>query len=134
MFSITRKIVSVFIALVFLFASFGFTIGKMVCGMSGKTSYSLGLMTDCCKKTNNANKTVLKTKCCHIVNTSISVKDYSPSKTVSFNQVDFVFSFIFPIKNYSLSSISAPNLFAISDIPPPLSGKQIRTLISVFNI
>lgn len=129
-----RNIISVFLALAISSSSFGLTIGKMVCCMSGKTTYSLGEMEDCCNhKKYDWAKAVIKKQCCDISNSTIKVDNFTASK-VSFNQVSFDVLFV-PTVAFSFTQIIQNNFLSYlnTDIPPPFIGKSvlffIRTLL-----
>lgn len=129
-----RNIISVFLALAISTSSFGLTIGKMVCGMSGKTTYSLGEMKDCCNhKKYDWAKEVVKKQCCDISNSTIKVDSFTASK-ISFSQISFDVFFV-PTIAFSFTQIIEKNvlLYLNNDIPPPLIGKSllffIRTLL-----
>ncbi len=77
-----KNITSLFLAFVFLLASFGFTINKMICLKSGKTKISLVPIKDCCKKSKSGTP-IIKAKCCDINATSFNLGDFHSNKKYS---------------------------------------------------
>jgi hypothetical protein len=128
-----QKITSLFLAVVFVLSSLGFTINKMVCLKSGKTKVSLTHVKDCCPE-KKSTIPVVKAQCCDIQNSSFKLTDFNPSQKhnvpVSFELVSFI-----------TSSISVPNhvdskLFVLhfADLPPPIHGRTLLNFISTLNI
>ena len=76
---LVQKITSLFLAVVFVLSSLGFTINKMVCLKSGKTKVSLTHVKDCCPE-KKSTVPVVKAQCCDIQNSSFKLTDFNPSQ------------------------------------------------------
>lgn len=125
-----KKIASVFLAVLFLVSSLGFTVNKMICLKSGKAKISFTKFNDCCKK-NKSEIPVVKANCCALNNTSFTLGDYN---FVQKNTVSSSINYI-AVLNYSNSVIAIlknnPSKIFYSDLPPPLHGRQLLSFISI---
>ncbi len=128
-----KKTTALFLAMVFILSSLGFTINKMICLKSGKTKISLTQLKDCCPK-KKSPESVIKTQCCHITNTSFHLTDFNSSHKNTIPVADdcvlAINKYSFPKKNYSNPS---SKLF-FADLPPPYYGRQLLSFISILTI
>ena len=128
-----QKITSLFLAVVFVLSSLGFTINKMVCLRSGKTKVSLTHLKDCCPE-KKSTIPVVKAQCCDIQNSSFKLTDFNTSQKhevpVSLELVSFLTSSI-SVPNYVDSKLS---VFLFADLPPPIHGRTLLNFISTLNI
>jgi hypothetical protein len=129
-----QKIFSVFLAIIFLISSLGFTANKMVCVKSGKTKLSLVNLKDCCPQKKSSPSTI-KSHCCDITNTFFNLGDLNNSHNFQSNK-NFNSQLIHAIPGYFVSNdhIADQPLFIFADLPPPLSGRQLLSLISILII
>lgn len=129
-----QKIAALFLSVIFLLFSFGFTINKMVCLKSGKMKVSLSNIKDCCSMESKTAIPVVKAHCCDINSTAFHLNDYNPSQqysmpvvvhyTLPLNQKEISFGYYW---DKTLKLIAA-------NLPPPIYGKQLLSFISVFVI
>lgn len=149
-----QKITAVFLAVIFLFSSLGFTISSMVCLKSGKGKVSLAMIEDCCspkKATTPAATTnccdeekklpvlsgldvIKKGECCDINNYTFNLKDFQNSQKQSVDQPPISQS-LFYFSEIVSSTVSESKLaFQFSDLPPPLYGRTLLNFISILTI
>jgi hypothetical protein len=130
---LVQKITSLFLAVVFVLSSLGFTINKMVCLKSGKTKVSLTHVKDCCPE-KKSTIPVVKSQCCDIQNSSFKLTDFNPSQKhdvpASFELVSFLTSSI-TVPDYTNNKLA---VFLFADLPPPIYGRTLLTFISTLNI
>ena len=127
-----QKISSVFLALTFLLSSLGVTINKMSCLKSGKTHISFIPFKDCCPE-KNSSKTIIKSPCCDINNTSFKLNDFDPAQKSNIPVVDkAIFLKQVSVKQTILNTTASKLSFA--DLTPPLHGRQLLSFISILII
>lgn len=128
-----KKTTALFLAMVFILSSLGFTINKMVCLKSGKVKISLSHLKECCPGEKNSG-TIIKTKCCDINNTSFHLTDFDASQKSKINVADgcvlAINKFSFTNKNYSTTT----SKLEFADLPPPISGRELLSFISILKI
>ncbi len=131
---VIQKITSVFLALVFLLSSLGFTVNKMTCFKSGRVKVSLVAQKDCCPE-RESSIPLIKSKCCDLSNTYFNLSDVQHSQKLSLEKQ---FSAKAPFLNsqvYSKSSIfSKSSVIPFADLPPPLYGRTLLNFVSVLII
>lgn len=115
-------------AAIILVSGSGFAISKMLCIESGKVSYSVEKADDCCA---GDDENSLKEKCCDYSSQSIKVdhfikNDFSFQPAVIATIVPLIFNFF--------SDLPQSKFVFNKEAPPLLNGRDIRILISVFNI
>lgn len=145
---VIQKITSVFLAVLFLLSSLGFTVGKMVCLKSGKTKVSLSSVEDCCAKAKKQNANccdeeqentssdfvVKKSDCCDISNTTLQLNDFNPSHKKELTAVEHTL-FISESSFYFNTSVTEnKSILSFADLPPPLHGRTLLNFISVLTI
>lgn len=146
---VVQKISALFLAVLILLFSFGFTINKMICLKSGITEVSLGNIKDCCEAEDPTPSTDVKDNCCDLNSTAYSLKevhccdlsstafylsDYSPSEQHS---IPGAIDYMLPVSFLTTANKAVENkklVLVYSDLPPPLYGKNLLSFISVFNI
>ncbi|MES2286978.1 MAG: hypothetical protein V4547_14905 [Bacteroidota bacterium] len=128
-----KKTTALFLAMVFILSSLGFTINKMICFKSGKVKVSLSHLKDCCAEEKSALP-IVKAQCCDINSTSFHLNDFNSSQKnnvpVADDCVLAINKYSFPCGNYNTPSSKL--LFA--DLPPPLYGRQLLSFISILII
>ncbi len=143
-----QKIASVFLAVVFLLSSLGFTVGKMVCLKSGKTKISLSSVEDCCAKAKKQNANccdeeqetttldfiIKKSDCCDISNTSLQLNDFNPSHKKELAAVEHTLFISESSFYFNTSAIENKSITSFADLPPPLHGRTLLNFISVLTI
>lgn len=138
-----QKITAVFLALVFLFSSFGFTVSSMVCLKSGKGKVSLAYMEDCCaKKENSASENpvpvndfiIKKASCCEINNYSIRLNDFQNAQKLSPEQPVILHTLFNAAEALHVSQTSPALAYGYTDLPPPLHGRTLLNFISILLI
>jgi hypothetical protein len=129
-----QKITSVFLAVTFLVSSLGFTANKMVCLKSGKTRLSLLHVKDCCPE-KKSSVPVIKSDCCDITNTFFDLGDLRVSQKIQVVQ-PFAVQYLFASRIFALDahSFSKPLAASFADLPPPVYGRTLLSLISTFLI
>lgn len=129
-----KKISSLFLAIVFLLSSFGFTINKMICLESGNVEISLTDIDDCCSGMESANA-VLKTKCCcNFSSTTFQLFEfYSSQKNKIPDSVGAVLSMNKSLFPTIICSIPVSELCFI-DLPLPIYGRKLLSFISILII
>jgi len=129
---VIQKITSVFLALVFLLSSLGFTVNKMTCLKSGKVRVSFVAQKDCCPE-KKSSLPIIKSKCCDLSNSYFNLSDVQHSQKLSLEKQ---FSSIAPFFYSQINFSSASKMSAISyaDLPPPKSGRTLLNFISVLTI
>lgn len=128
-----QKIASVFLAIVFLLSSLGFTLNKMVCLKSGKTKISLVNVKDCCPEKKSTTP-IIKSKCCDLQNSSFKLKDFSvvqKNEIAAHEQISFTSTTLFYFNSIATEKKSG---LAFTDLPPPLYGRTLLNFISVLTI
>jgi hypothetical protein len=129
-----QKITSVFLALLFLISSLGFTVNKMVCLKSGWVKFSLVHVKDCCPEKRSALP-VVKSDCCDITNTFFQLGDlrvnHKAQKVTSLS-LDYFFTSRTAVCN--VHSFSKPPALSFADLPPPRYGRSLLSYISVLLI
>ncbi len=129
-----KKIVAVFLALIFLTSSLGFTVNKMVCAKSGETKFSLSAIKNCCAN-KKSTYPVLKKQCCKITNTYFHLSNFQNNQKVRIDH-SFAIQKISVRTLFSIKLLSALNseysIFANN--PPHLHGRQLLSFISVLTI
>ncbi|HEY0030090.1 MAG TPA: hypothetical protein VGC65_04985 [Bacteroidia bacterium] len=136
-----KKIATVFLAVIFLFSSLGFTISSMVCLKSGKGKISLSALEDCCSKKQTVppaedqpGSVIKKGDCCAINNYTIKLTDFQAAQKTMAEQ-PAVFSSLFLPADYTIAtSAKQSSVFLYSDLPPPLYGRQLLSFISTLVI
>jgi hypothetical protein len=130
---LVQKITSLFLAVIFVLSSLGFTINKMVCLKSGKSKVSLTHLKDCCPD-KKSTIPVVKAQCCDIQNSSFKLTDFNPSQKhelpVSFELVSFLTNSI-TVADYTNNKLA---VFLYADLPPPIFGRTLLNFISTLNI
>jgi len=128
-----KKTTALFLAMVFILSSLGFTINKMVCLKSGKVKISLSPLKECCPGKKNSGP-IVKTKCCDINNTSFHLNDFNSSQKSNISVADdyvlAINKFSFTNKNYN----NTTSKLVFADLPPPLYGRQLLSFISILTI
>jgi hypothetical protein len=148
--NIFKKITAVFLAGAFLFSSFGFTISSMVCLKSGKGKVSLFAIEDCCAKKKVTTSVVCcdeeqeqapqnitylkKGDCCDISNYSLKLKDCQVSQKISVDQPMVIHSLFIPVLLTNVSASEQNTALHAADLPPPVYGRTLLTLISTLTI
>jgi hypothetical protein len=129
-----QKITSLFLVVILLVSSLGFTANKMICLKSGKTKLSLVNIKDCCPE-NESSVPVIKSDCCNITNTFFDLNDFQGVQKSEVCQPLVMQAF------YDNSSakpdfifVSSDQVFSCSDLPPPRSGKIFLSFISTYII
>lgn len=129
-----QKISALFLSLLILLFSFGFTINKMVCLESGNTKVSLNEIKDCCSNDTKAALPVLKSHCCDLSSSSFHLNDYNPSEKHSTpTATDCLLPFNHLV-SITFCKENNQQVLLYSDLPPPLYGKKLLALISIFII
>lgn len=131
---IIQKITSIFLALVFLLSSLGFTINKMTCLKSGKVKMSLLAQKDCCPEKESPIP-VIKSTCCDFSNIYFNLSDVQHTEKLSLEK-QFSISTPFlssQIYNGTLAFSKAP-IISFTDLPPPLYGRTLLNFISTLII
>ena len=150
-----QKITAVFLAVIFLFSSFGFTISSMVCIKSGKGKVSFAMIEDCCSKNtetaavitkpvccddekelqlSDRSATINKGECCDITNFTYKLNDFQNSQQL-FIGLPTVLNSIFLSSDLSPVFSSENKLtFHASDLPPPPFGRNLLSIISILII
>jgi hypothetical protein len=129
-----QKTISIFLVVIFLVSSLGFTANKMVCVKSGKTKLSLVNLKDCCPE-KKSSLPVFKSDCCDITNTFFNLSDFQSTQKLQLNKSNDVQSFyLIPglQSNNYFASVQSP--FSFADLPPPLSGRKLLSFISILII
>ncbi len=131
---VIQKITSVFLALVFLLSSLGFTLNKMTCFKSGRVKVSLVAQKDCCPE-RESTIPLIKSKCCDLSNTYFNLSDVQHSQKVSIEKQLFVKASFLNYQVYNSASIfSKHSVIPFADLPPPLYGRTLLNFISVLII
>jgi hypothetical protein len=126
------KHISVFLAVVFLLSSLGFTANRMICLKSGKQKISLIPINDCCKKT-TLGKHSVKSKCCDINNNEFQLSDFrSVEKTETIPIKLHLFELPFFLVQHS--NVSTEYVYIFFPPPPLLFGKIYIHFISTLLI
>lgn len=128
-----QKITTVFLAIVFLLSSLGFTANKMVCLKSGKIKMSLTPVKDCCHEKKSTSPHI-KAQCCDLTNTSFHLNDFNSAQK---NTIPAAADFILPINKYAITYENCnnhPSKLFFTDLPPPLYGRQLLSFISTLII
>ncbi len=129
-----QKITSLFLVVILLVSSLGFTANKMICLKSGKTKFSLVNIKDCCPE-NQSSVPVIKSHCCNITNTFFDLNDFRSVQKSEVSQPLAVQSFYtYSPTDPRFYSISTEGIFSCSDLPPPRSGKVYLSFISTYII
>lgn len=128
-----KKTIALFLAMVFILSSLGFTINKMVCLKSGKVKISLSHLKDCCPE-KKSSLPVIKAQCCDINNTSFHLNDFNSSQK---NNIPVADDCVLAINKFSFTNINCNNTtskLVFADLPPPLYGRQLLSFISILII
>ena len=128
-----KKTTALFLAMVFILSSLGFTINKMICLKSDKVKISLSELKDCCPQ-KKSSLPVIKAKCCDINNTSFHLNDFNSSQK---NDVPVAESCVLAIDQSSFvnsNSINPTSKLIFADLPPPIYGRQLLSFISILII
>lgn len=129
-----QKITSLFLVVILLVSSLGFTANKMICLKSGKTKLSVVNMKDCCPE-NKSSFPVIKSQCCNITNTFFDLNDFRSVQKSEMSQSAAVQIFYTDFStDLRFHSITADRIFSCSDLPPPRSGKLFLSFISSYVI
>ena len=129
---VLQKIAAVFLALVFLLSSLGFTVNKMTCLKSGKVRVSFVAQKDCCEMEKSALP-IIKSKCCDLANSYFNLGDVQHSqKLLLEKQVSATVPFFYTQKY--VSALSKISLISYADLPPPKSGRTLLNFISTLTI
>lgn len=129
-----QKITSVFLAVIFLVSSLGFTANKMVCLKSGKTKLSLVNVKDCCPEKETADPTV-QSHCCEITNTFFNIGDIQNVQKFQINKNWDIQSFcMIPDHPFNNLCITNQPRFSSADLPPPFYGRKLLSFISILII
>lgn len=128
-----QKITSLFLAVVFVLSSLGFTINKMVCLKSGKTKVSLTHVKDCCPE-KKSTIPVVKSLCCDIQNSSFQLTDFNTSQKHGIPSLFELASFVTNFSTTSNLVDSKSTAFLFADLPPPIYGRTLLNFISTLNI
>ncbi len=132
---IAQKIVSVFLAVVFLASSLGFTVNKMTCLKSGKVVLSATAAKECCND-KPSSKTTIKKRCCDLLNSSFCLSDFQNTEKTTIEKSGASYlplAFLNSSDNRVIFSRVASQYF-YADLPPPLHGRQLLTFISTLII
>ena len=142
MVAIFHKIVSFFLALIVLFASFSFTVNKHICGGEVVNTTFFVSADDCgmdmsvCEKNSDNKKetSIQKEPCCQNITKVIQGNDNNQQAQqvdLSFPQVQFLQAFVvsFVLKYQEITSISSNVHYS-----PPLVITNVQTLFQVFRI
>lgn len=128
-----KTTITLFLAIVFILSSLGFTINKMVCLKSGKVRISLSNLKDCCPE-EKSSIPVIKAQCCDINNTSFHLNDFNSSQN---NTIPVADDCVLAINKFSFTSRNYSNLTSelfFADLPPPFYGRQLLSFISILII
>ena len=131
--TVLKYTAGIFLSLVILIASGGFTFSRMVCIESRYTKYALSEQGDCCGMKNLPPLRVQK-PCCDIANQLICVDDYMPSfyKTLKADMsLVALFAPVLIVTEHTFC-INFPQY--ISSIPPPLGGVDLLCAIHKFTV
>lgn len=149
-----QKITAIFLAIVFLFSSFGFTISSMVCIKSGKGKVSFATIEECCyKNTETAAKitktaccddekefqlsepvaTIQKGECCDITNFTYKLNDFQNAQQLFIGQPTVVNTIFLSSDLSPIFSSENKLSFYASDLPPPF-GRNLLNFISILII
>ena len=130
---IIQKITSVFLALVFLLSSLGFTVNKMTCLKSGKVKVSFLAQKDCCPE-KESSLPVIKSKCCDLSNTYFNLGDIQHSQKFSLEKQFSLSAPFFYSQVYNRTSFTKSSVISYADLPPPLYGRALLNFISALTI
>ncbi len=128
-----KKTTALFLAVVFILSSLGFTINKMICFKSGKVKVSLSQLKDCCPE-EKSSLPVIKAPCCNINSTSFHLNDFNSSQK---NNIPVADDCVLAINKYACTNgnYNRPSSkFIFADLPPPLYGRQLLSFISILII
>jgi hypothetical protein len=129
-----QKIISIFLAFIFLVSSLGFTANKMVCLKSGKTKLSFVHVKNCCPE-KKSTLPVFKSNCCDLTNTFFNLSDFQNRHQHHINKAGYFQSFFTISGSTSDKSCNSEKaLFLFSGLPPPLSGRKLLSFISILII
>lgn len=122
---------SIFLALVILSVSGGFTLSKMICLESGYTQYAFTKQSDCCDK-GNLPPVRFEKPCCDISNQIISVDNYTPSFAKALKADFSLVATLTPSLPVVETLINQISSHYVTTLPPPLSG--IDFLLSIHKL
>ena len=129
-----QKITSVFLALVFLLSSLGFTVNKMTCLKSGKVRVSFVAQKDCCPE-KESSIPVIKSKCCDLSNTYFNLSDFQFTQKLSLEKQLSAKALFLNSQVFNFTQIASKfSVIPYADLPPPRSGRTLLTFISVLTI
>ncbi len=129
----TQKIISLFLAFIFLLSSLGFTANKMVCLKSGKTKLSLVHLKDCCPEKKSVTP-LLKSDCCNINNIYFNLSDFQHAEKNNIEQPSSQISFVNPTQKFKINTSTFVLTHSSFVIPPKLSGRELLSFISILTI
>ena len=143
-----QKTTSIFLAIIFLLSSLGFTINKMACLKSGKIELSLVAIEDCCAKeeikdacceeenfqSDEQGTSITRSDCCEITNTSFDLSEFQKTEKNNIPPVSSNELILLPntLTNPFYIHTSEKNIFA--DLSVPLHGRQLLSFISILII
>jgi hypothetical protein len=126
-----NKIITVFLAGIFLMSTLGLSVNKMICLESGREKISLTPLKDCCPDMGDKQESVAG-HCCDIQNSYFHLNDFSPSAKSEVSHpgvISLIASF-----NPLPAKVFRPDVQSYADLPPPLHGRDLLTHISVLVI
>jgi hypothetical protein len=142
MVAIFHKIISFFLALIVLFASFSFTVNKHICGgeiasiaffVSANTcGMDMSICENDSKKT--SEKTIQKEPCCKNVTQVIQGNDNNQQAQqieLNFPQIQFIKAFVY---SFVLQFQPITSNFVFKSYSPPSVYKDLLTFFQIFRI
>lgn len=133
MMKIIKTITTLFLAVVFLISSLGFTINKMICLKNCNVEISLILDKDCCPPSKSSSP-ILNAPCCDINNFSFHLNDYNLSQK---NNIPVADNCLLSINNRALTKENyntLPSKLFFTDFPPLYYGRALLSFISILII
>lgn len=116
-----------------LLSTFQISINKMQCLGSGKISYSLLKVEDCCPPEENKGTTI-DTDCCQFskITFQSSISELLKQEVFKKISVSTTPLFIFVLNNFLFSEKTIPSFF--TDTSPPISVGNFLSLLSILQI
>ena len=130
------SILHLLLAVVVLVSGMSFTIKKMVCLSSGDVQVGWYSLDGCCGEEESSCEDVsLNSMCCEYSMQVIDLDKDITFKETPLKQLDFTLLQFIPICIFSLKSQAQPSpRFSFTDLPSPLSGRQLLSFIRVLVI